>query len=271
MANAPPWLLGPRIEHSRTGTNFAGVGLATARITPPENRTLLEYNIRRLSWQRWYKSHRVLAMPAGLFWFLSDYGRSTGRLLIFFFLFAFDFAALYLIPTRVPFAWMEVSYPWTENHMWPPHVSYLDHYQDENGQVQQLSMRQTWVRAVYYSVVTMTTLGFGDIYAHPERCRSCTANISGNAGVFSARCTDHAAVRDVSGGRARVGRRRVSRYAAWPMTCCDDRLVVVTMSLIAPSPSPSPADGGGGLFVDDHSIKYLHHVRYEQQQVDGAL
>ncbi len=117
-------------------TLFSGVGLDSCRVHPGLKQTL-RYIVRRHRWLEWHKDARLLRslctkvhleLPRGLaaldkwltwvliwvfarsFWAISDHGRSTGRIIATFFVFALLFGAL-------------------------------------------------------YSVVTMTTLGFGDIYA----------------------------------------------------------------------------------------------------------
>lgn len=127
-------------------TNFHGVGLENCRIDEG-TKYLLEYNRRRLNSEEWYKGkskkkwrralRQALTSPVRLFLLMSDYGRSTLRILGTFFSLALVFAAVYYF---VP------------------------------GLVQDLHGTGKWysdmVRACYFSVVTMTTLGFGDMYAN---------------------------------------------------------------------------------------------------------
>lgn len=119
-------------------TDFRGVGLDSARMDPG-TKQLLEYNIRRMNWEDWYKEHWFLRWPVRLFWLISDYGRSTGRVVLTFFVLATAFALVYYF---VP------------------------------GLVNDLHGTGHWysdlVRACYFSIVTMTTLGFGDMYADKQ-------------------------------------------------------------------------------------------------------
>ena len=131
-------------------TIFSGVPLEVARIDPA-TKQLLEYNIRCLNWEAWYKyknwqneedeRHIViqkLMWFVRAFWSVSDYGISTKRIIYTFFGLAFIFALLY--------------------RLFPDFVMVY-------GQVGDI--RGFW-HALYFSVVTMTTLGFGDIAANPD-------------------------------------------------------------------------------------------------------
>ncbi len=82
------------------------------------------------------------------FWWISDYGISTKRIIACFFGLALFFAALYLV--------LGLLLP-------PGLVKNL--FVDEMNP--SFSLR-VLIRSVYFSVVTMTTLGFGDMYAHPD-------------------------------------------------------------------------------------------------------
>ncbi len=118
-------------------TNFYGVGLGNTRIDSG-TKTLLKYNIRRMNWRGWYNEHWALQWPVKLFWLMSDYGKSTGRIMLTFFALAIAFAFVY--------------------SLWPCCVMVNNVVGDIRG----------FVHALYFSVVTMTTLGFGDIAANPD-------------------------------------------------------------------------------------------------------
>jgi len=75
-------------------TNFTGVGLNNARVEPG-TKQLLEYNIRRMRWEQWYKEHPKLKSVVKPFWWMSDYGLSTGRIIVTFFGLALIFANVY--------------------------------------------------------------------------------------------------------------------------------------------------------------------------------
>ena len=120
-------------------TDFTGVALDGARVDPGLKQ-LLQYSIRRKRWGHWYREHRVLAGPVGLFWLVCDYGHSTWRILVSFALLTLIFAAAYTVfPQCVAVNSVDYQGP------------LLD-----------------FGHALYFSIVTMTTLGFGDVYANPH-------------------------------------------------------------------------------------------------------
>jgi len=126
-----------RHSTNRRGTNFTGVGLGNIRIDPG-TKQLLECNIRRANWKDWYKKHWLLRWPICWFWWISNYGISTKRIIFTFLGLALVFALLY--------------------RLFPDFVMVYGKVGDIRG---------LW-HALYFSVVTMTTLGFGDIAANPD-------------------------------------------------------------------------------------------------------
>jgi len=136
-------------------TDVRNVGLGSARIDPL-TKQLLEYNVRRLNWEDWYpKQHRLLAWLVRKFWQISDYGISTKRIIFTFFGLAFLFAIAYYV-------WGCIDYHLICNKDYPGIVSNLFVLEDSKQAV------PGWLvplRAVYFSIVTMTTLGLGDMYA----------------------------------------------------------------------------------------------------------
>ena len=119
------------------GTDFTGSQLNAVRISPG-TKQLLEYNIRRMNWEDWYEKNWLWQWPIKLFWLISNYGISTGRILLTFLILAVAFTFVY---------WL-----------WPCCVMVNAEVGDIRG----------FVHALYFSVVTMTTLGFGDIAANPD-------------------------------------------------------------------------------------------------------
>ena len=134
-------------------TDFTGVGLASARIDPGL-RERLEGNIRKKRWRAWCRAHWY-NRPVELFWMLSDYGRSTGRLIGWFAAFAFLFALVY-------WTWGCCDLARGAKPADAGIISKL-FVVDKDEVLAGLAL----VRSVYFSVVTMTTLGFGDMHANP--------------------------------------------------------------------------------------------------------
>ena len=130
------------------GTDFSGVGLGAAGIDPG-TRQLAEYNIRRYHWFEFYTKHPFEKLFWSPFWSISDYGSSGKRLVFVFFAIAIAFAAIYC-------SWAYCQ---------PPGLVYQLRDHPDAGDYSLLSL---FGRSVYFSIVTMTTLGFGDIYAHPK-------------------------------------------------------------------------------------------------------
>jgi hypothetical protein len=134
-------------------TDFRGVGLNSCRIDAG-TKQLLEYNIRRLNWEDWYKKHPKIKLLVKPFWLMSDYGRSIGWLIITFFALAFVFAAIYYV-------YGILNPPGIVNSL----------FEGKEGLV------PVWLvpfRTIYFSIVTMTTLGFGDMHAN---CQSFLGHI----------------------------------------------------------------------------------------------
>jgi len=130
-------------------TDFSGVALDRASIDPG-TKQLLEYNIRRKNWEDWYKEHCLLRWPIRWFWCLSDYGISTWRVIIWFLVLSLLFATIYA----------NCAYWWplgiVSNLEVEPHLP-MWHY-----------FLLLLFRPIYFSIVTMTTLGFGDMYANAQ-------------------------------------------------------------------------------------------------------
>jgi len=149
-------------------TDFRMVALDSVRIDSA-TKGLLECNIRRKNWEDWYKYKnwqfhkderhiviRKLMWFICKFWEISDYGISTKQIIKTFFKWAFVFALFY-------YAWGFIDYYFVGIKDYPGIVSdlfVLEHNQE---------VVSCWLvpfRSVYFSIVTMTTLGFGDMYAN---------------------------------------------------------------------------------------------------------
>jgi uncharacterized protein YjbI with pentapeptide repeats len=119
-------------------TDLGGTPYETARLQPGV-RQILDWNIRRKRWgllrpnglRLGLRAKKVLGrIFAAPFLWLSDYGMSTLRVLMFFLMFSLLFANIY--------------------------------YHVDDILLPDIASR---THALYFSVVTMTTLGFGDIHA----------------------------------------------------------------------------------------------------------
>lgn len=128
-------------------TDFTGVGLDGAKIDR-SIQSAWNYARRKKNWFAYYKKHPFIAPAYRFFWWHSDYGNSTGRLLAFFFSWSLLFATIYCIAD----AWL--GYPLVKELAEPNGVT--------------LSGPAVIVRSLYFSIVTMTTLGFGDMHAEPK-------------------------------------------------------------------------------------------------------
>ena len=145
-----------RYSKNQRFTDFTGVPLGNV-IIDPATKQLLEYNIRRMNWEKWYpQQHWPLRWLVRKFWQISDYGISTKQIIKTFFQLALIFAAIYL-------AWGLIDYHLVGLKDDPGIVSNLFVLEGEQETV------SPWLvpfRSVYFSIVTMTTLGFGDMYAN---------------------------------------------------------------------------------------------------------
>jgi uncharacterized protein YjbI with pentapeptide repeats len=139
--------------HVDRKTDFRGVGLDNCRIDE-KTKYLLQYNRRRMNCEDWYKLHPRLAWPVKPFFWMSDYGNSTWRIIKTFFIMAICFAIVYYVWGALDYYLLDV----TEH---PGIVANL--FKSEPARV------ASWLvplRSIYFSIVTMTTLGFGDMYAN---------------------------------------------------------------------------------------------------------
>ena len=131
-------------------TDFTGVGLDSATIDP-ELKTAFKDNIRRKKWQEWLSGGSWLqkwikTISVRPFWWATGYGSSTTRIVGVFIVLWLLFGAIYFA------------------------LEMLDQGVIENLRLSDSSYWHVLWRAVYFSVVTMTTLGFGDMYATKNTC-----------------------------------------------------------------------------------------------------
>jgi hypothetical protein len=148
-------------------TKFEGLALGDMR-TCPGTRQPLEHNVRRMQWELWYEegwlltriTKRLFVHP---FWWISNYGLSTWRVILTFLALAIVFATVYFVCGAVDYYHLGIK--------------------DKPGIVRDLFVTiptdhpvsevhygvMTYCRSIYFSVVRMATLGFGDMYAYPAR------------------------------------------------------------------------------------------------------
>lgn len=147
-------------------TDLTGVGLGNVRIDP-QMKSAFENNIRRLWWKSYYENEKYLrgrlikdikAIPLKnfykiflyfmslikeatirFFWNLTGYGASTFALIKAFFLFVLLFSIIYSL------------FPVLNN---------------TDIVIHDAPMGIKFVRNIYFSIVVMTSVGFGDIYAN---------------------------------------------------------------------------------------------------------
>jgi hypothetical protein len=128
-------------------TDFTGVGLDSARIGP-NLKEAIKNNIRRKQWKNWFGSgpwwqRLIKNIAVRPFWWITDYGSSTPRILFSFLFLAILFGMIYY---------------GFETH---PKL----HGIIQNLRVGKMDDSHVLARSMYFSIVTMTTLGFGDMHA----------------------------------------------------------------------------------------------------------
>jgi len=159
-------------------TDFELVALSVATVDPG-TKQLLEYNIRRKNWELWYddenepirdgvlvfsntrirlKTNKILTWLVRKFWEITDYGMSTKQIIKTFFQWAIIFAGVY-------FSWGLIDYHLVGLKDNPGIVSNLFSLE---GRQEPVAPCLVPFRTVYFSIVTMTTLGFGDMYANTD-------------------------------------------------------------------------------------------------------
>jgi len=122
---------------------------------------ILKYNIRRKNWNDWYwrttydgqkrLSWKILprllsTFPVRVFWRINDYGTSVIGILYTFFISVVVFTGIY--------------------HCFP---KYVENLVTKKGVLsKQRRGTPSLIRSIYFVVVTMTTLGLGDIYPSPK-------------------------------------------------------------------------------------------------------
>lgn len=122
-------------------TNATGVGLASARIEPAILSSLTR-NTRLHYWKAQYHRKPIRTVPIRIFYALSDYGESTLRIASTFVVSTMLFALFYC----------QISTLLDGERFEPSLVRASD------------NTSQAVIRLLYFSTVTTTTLGFGDVH-----------------------------------------------------------------------------------------------------------
>lgn len=140
-------------------TTFEAVALGNLRMYS-SMRQLLECNTRRMNWELWCRENPRMKWLVKPFWWVSNYGLSTWRIILTFFMLSVTFAIVY-------FVWGAVDYYCFGIKEQPGIVNNLFVSIDAKETVSTFYYsRMVFFRSLYFSIVTMTTLGFGDMYAN---------------------------------------------------------------------------------------------------------
>ncbi len=203
-------------------TDFSDVGLSTFLISD-KNKQQLAKNIRRIGWEKWYKSGPWYSSIVNFFWWTSDYGTKTTRLFWVFLVLSVIFALIYWLFAYIDYEVLNTKVKdnpgiisnlipvekkgdieekedsciifWTDHNF----SHYLFTYDQANISktipiknspifiFDTLGFGYKWgivaLRSFYFSIVTMTTLGFGDMYAKPfgkDSCKDIIYSICGH-------------------------------------------------------------------------------------------
>ena len=138
-------------------TDFRSVGLDSMRIDAGIKEAL-KYNRRKMNWKEWIfaKWRCLYRWPVWLFWQISDYGSSTMRVGLVFFALSILFSFIYLCG-------VECNEPCEACNC--EQIGYIKNLVTDFDKINVWDWH-LWLRAFYFSIVTMTTLGFGDMCAH---------------------------------------------------------------------------------------------------------
>jgi hypothetical protein len=118
-----------------------------------------------MRWLNWYRGRPFLRWPVLFFWLMSDYGRSTSRVIASFFAWALLFACIYYFSGAYDY--------YRNNNIHNPGLIknlFTIDIDPFNDVIAPVSDGVVPVRAFYFFIVTMTTLGLGDMCASPASC-----------------------------------------------------------------------------------------------------
>ena len=166
----------PSKEKDISTIQLTNVNLNNINISE-ELKSALEYNRRKLMWETYYnyneapdsttiliKLFNYLRHPiktaVNLFWWSTNYGYSTLRIFLTLSIISLIFSGIYLLGHYTNHPLIELI-PTNEV------ISYDNTTPCLTDVDVLLNFGQIFSRAIYFSVVTMTTLGFGDITVNP--------------------------------------------------------------------------------------------------------
>ena len=148
----------PNINTDFNSLKFLHSNINVANISD-ELRSVVTYNRRKNKWEEYMKrnSLNILFKPAtNLFWKMTDYGYSTTSIIKYFFWISFIFAQIYTLSHGIGYEFIKINIPFPEEDITFTLSSFT---------YTTTIYFKVFCKSMYFSVVTMTTLGFGDITA----------------------------------------------------------------------------------------------------------
>lgn len=132
--------------------DFSASSIGNARAEAADI-SLINHSIRVRFWRKWASEptsrfDSFFRATVLFLWDLIDYGASTKRLVELFWLISFFYATIYFLSSGFGV--------------------HLIHNLSQSEDVNSTTPFPSAVRCLYFSIVTTTTLGFGDMYASPE-------------------------------------------------------------------------------------------------------
>ena len=166
----------PPQEKDVSDIQLTNVNLNNINITE-ELKSVFEYNRRKTKWEEYYNYNEApdsttvliklfnrlrhpIKTAIKLFWWSTDYGYSTLRILLTLSIITLLFSGIYLIGYYTNNPLIELT----------PIIDTINCDIDSQNIIKNkltLNHIQIVLRSIYFSIVTMTTLGFGDITVNP--------------------------------------------------------------------------------------------------------
>lgn len=158
-------------EQFSKSTDFTGVGLDSVLICPRIKEGLKDI-IRKKKWEEWWNEgpfwKKILfKFIVMVFWYFSDFGGSTKRLVSTLAIISILFSMIYAGSAIYDFHFNDnKNNPGIINNLYNKNI--LEKFDNTGKEIDYFHLL---IRSVYFSIVTMTTLGFGDMSAS-EVCPS---------------------------------------------------------------------------------------------------